>query len=489
MCLILLTCCSKNNGLNESIHIGSKSFTEGVIVSEIAAELLLAHGQKVTRHFELGGTRFLWDALLNGDIDVYPEYSGTIKEEILKKEFDQAPNLPLSEALKKYGISASTPLGFSNSYALGMKRSTAKRLHIETISDLINHPNLRVGISNEMLDRGDGYKALASDYGLRFKNVKGMAHALSYKGLEQNAVDVIDVYTTDPEIQMFDIKILEDDRNFFKKYNGIYLVRSDSSKTILPILDKLKNRIDNADMIAMNKQALIDKMPPNKIAASFLNKNFNFNLSAKNSPLLQNFWERTKEHIELVGISMMLAMMIGFILGIVGAKNEKLGHAFLSITGVIQTIPTLALLVFMLPLFGIGSTSAIVALLLYSLLPIVRNTMLGFQQIKTDLLESARVIGLTHFSILWRIELPLSMRTILNGIKLALVMNIGMATLGALIGAGGYGQLILTGIRLNDTTLILQGAIPAALLALIAQGAFYFIDNLLVPKGIRLETN
>ena len=155
-------------------------------------------------------------------------------------------------------------------------------------------------------------------------------------------------------------------------------------------------------------------------------------------------------------------------------------------TGVIQTIPSLALIVFMIPLLGIGNVPAIVALFLYSLLPIVRNTHTGLKDIPTPVRESAEALGLPRGARLRLVELPMAARSILSGIKTSAVINVGTATLGALIGAGGYGQPILTGIRLNNLELILEGAVPAALLALGVQGAFDLLELILVPKGLRM---
>jgi osmoprotectant transport system permease protein len=172
-------------------------------------------------------------------------------------------------------------------------------------------------------------------------------------------------------------------------------------------------------------------------------------------------------------------------LGILAARRPRLGAVVLSAAGVVQTIPSLALLVFMIPFFGIGATPAIVALFLYGLLPIVRNTHAGLSDVSPSLIEAADAIGLAPGARLRLIELPLAARSILAGIKTSAVINVGTATLGALIGAGGYGQAILTGIRLDDVGQILEGAIPAAVLALAVQGAFDVVERYAVPRGLR----
>jgi osmoprotectant transport system permease protein len=154
--------------------------------------------------------------------------------------------------------------------------------------------------------------------------------------------------------------------------------------------------------------------------------------------------------------------------------------------GVVQTIPSLALLAFLIPFLGIGAGPALVALFLYGLLPIVRNTYTGLTTIAPGLRESAEVLGLTPRARLVRIELPMAAPSILAGVQTSAVINVGTATLAALIGAGGLGEPILSGIQLRDTTLILEGAIPAALLALAVQAGFDLLERALVPRGLRL---
>jgi osmoprotectant transport system permease protein len=198
-------------------------------------------------------------------------------------------------------------------------------------------------------------------------------------------------------------------------------------------------------------------------------------------------WQRTAEHLRLVLISLAAAVLIAIPLGIYAAHAKRLGQLVMALSGVLQTIPSLAMFVFMIPFFGIGTWPAIAALFLYSLLPIVRNTYAGLSGIAPELRESAAALGLPRGVRLHRVELPMAMRSILAGIKTAAVINVGTATLGALIGAGGYGQPIVTGIRLDDTGLILEGAIPAACMALAVQALFEGVERWLTPRGMRLE--
>jgi osmoprotectant transport system permease protein len=197
------------------------------------------------------------------------------------------------------------------------------------------------------------------------------------------------------------------------------------------------------------------------------------------------------DHIYLVLVSLGAAVLLGVPLGILAARHEGLGQAELVAVGILQTIPSLALLCFMIPLFGIGKLPALVALSLYALLPIVRNTYTGLIGIDRQLLEIAGVLGLSPWQRLTRIELPLSSLHIMAGIKTSAVWTVGTATLAAFIGGGGYGDLIVRGLALDDLSLILSGAVPAALMALVIHGLFELVDRVVIPKGLRknLSTN
>ncbi len=205
---------------------------------------------------------------------------------------------------------------------------------------------------------------------------------------------------------------------------------------------------------------------------------------------MQNFWnfivekqgeifQQTLQHLYLTAVALLFALVLGLGLGILLARYKKISGTALGILGVIQTIPSLALLGFMLPLIGIGALPAIIALFLYALLPIVRNTYTGIIEVEKSVVEAAKGMGMSPRQILMRVELPLAMPTIFAGIRTATVINVGIATLCALIAAGGLGEFIFRGIALNNSNMILAGAIPAALLALL-------LDNVLalVQKNI-----
>ena len=456
-----------------TLVVGSKQFTESVILGEIATQALQASGAAASHRRELGGTRVLWDALRAGQIDLYPEYIGTISEELLPGERD------LFAALEGVGIRMGRPLGFEDSYAIGMRREVAGRVGMRTLSDLARHPELRLGFSNEFMRRHDGWPRLREAYGFAETGVRGLDHELAYRALHDGAIDATDLYSTDAEIRAGGLTVLADDLRAFPRYDAVFLFRKSLPPEAVRALSSV--HIDQQQMIAMNARARIDRVPEQRIAADFLGMR-----AADPEGLPRRILRRTVEHLLLVAISLAAAIVLSIPLGILAFRRPRAGQAVLAIASALQTIPSLALLVFMIPLLGIGAAPAMVALFLYSLLPIVRGTHSGLAGIAPEVRESAHALGLPPRAVLARVELPLASRAILSGIKTAAVINVGTATLGALIGAGGYGQPILTGIRLADTALILEGAIPAALLALLAQGLFDLLELLLVPKGLRL---
>lgn len=486
---VILSSFSTTAFAQSPLKVGSKKFTESVVLGEVIVQLAQSTGTPAEHLQEMGGTRILWNALLEGEIDIYPEYTGTIAQEILSGEkVDDVESM--RHALAKRDILVSAPLGFNNTYAIGMREEVAARLGIEKISDLRVHPELRFGFSNEFMDRADGWPGLRERYGLPHEDAKGLDHDLAYRALEGNSLDAMDLYSTDAEIRYYGLRVLVDDLGYFPEYKVLLLYRADLEtrfSVALAALKRLEGQVPATEMVAMNARAKLDKVPSGQVAADFLRAKFNTAVDYKEKKLITRLIERTGEHMVLVGLSLLAAILLAVPLGVASARYPNLGQLVLGAVGIIQTIPALALLVLMIPLLGIGAPAAIAALFLYSLLPIVRNTHAGLRDISVQVRESAEALGLPDGARLRQIELPLAARSILAGIKTSAVINVGFATLGALIAAGGYGQPILTGIRLDDTGLILEGALPAALLALVVQGAFELVERLLVPKGLRIE--
>ncbi len=463
--------------------VGSKTFTENYILAEILAQKIEDTGEvQVQRRLGLGATGIIFESLKSGQIDIYPEYTGTISEAILKdpslKSIEQ-----LNQSLAKDQLQISGSIGFSDNYALAIPQKLSQEKNILKISELANFSNLRAGFTHEFIKRQDGYEALMKFYHINLSNMKGMEHSLAYESISDNKLDLIEVYSTDAKIAKYDLKILKDDKEFFPPYLAVFVLRKDLMQKYpktWQAIRSLEGQINEEKMIELNAKVELEHWSFEKTAAYFLKKS-----SGQNTDLWQNLMKRTKEHLSLVFLSLLAALIVGLPLGILAAKLRYLAQGVLLTSGLLQTIPSLALLCFLIPIFGIGYLPAVVALFLYALLPIVRNTYLGLIQIDKSLIESAQTLGLSSFERLRLIELPLASPTIISGIKMSAVINVGTATLAAFIGAGGYGAIIVTGLALNNSQIILQGAIPSALLAILVHLLFEVVDRWLIPRGIR----
>jgi len=470
----------------EPLQVGSKRFTESYILGEILTQTARSAGVPAEHRPGMGGTAILFQALRAGAIDVYPEYTGTIAREILKLR-RPAELGELNQRLRRIGLEAGVPLGFNNTYAIGMRRGQAERLAIKRISDLARHPTLKLGFGHEFLGRRDGWPGLKSAYGLPQKP-RGLDHGLAYEALAQGEIDAMDVYTTDAKIMRYQITLLEDDRKFFPVYDAVLLYRRDAPQRFpaaFAAFRGLKGKIDAPRMMQLNARAELDKRSFAAVASEFLSGRDSIKrrslLAAVFAP---DFWRLLREHVFLVLASLGAAALAGVPLGIAAAKLRALAQPVLALTGLVQTIPALALLAFLIPLTGtIGLWPALIALFLYALLPIVRNTHAGLGGVPAGLRQAALALGLRQSTILAQIELPLAAPTILAGIKTSAVINVGTATIAAFIGAGGFGERIVQGLALNDDLMLLAGALPAAGLALIAHAMFELIERAFAPRS------
>jgi len=469
------------------VRVGSKAFTEGYVLGELLAQTLEDKGgPRVERRFGLGATGILFAALKAGEIDLYPEYTGTIAEAILRKpELTILPEI--AAALAPLGLVISSPLGFENNYALAVPAAYAEANGIRKISDLKRvMETVRTGFSHEFLSRADGLSAVSQAYGLKFAAGGAMDHALSYRGVQSGAVELLDVYSTDAKIKTLNLTVLEDDRHFFTRYQAVVLGRADFKATnpaAWARLESLKNTLSESRVRTLNYA--VDERGLSFRAAVREYRGLSAEASHYWREMARRIAGRTREHLELVGVALFFSVLVGVPLGILSARYRRLGRGILAFSGLLQTIPSLALLCFLIPLFGIGLGSALVALFLYGLLPVVTSTYIGLLGIETGLIEMAAVLALTPWQALVKIKLPLASRQILSGIRTAAVISIGTATLAALIGAGGYGALIVAGLATNETATILEGAVPAAALALVVHFLFDAADSLLVPRGLR----
>jgi osmoprotectant transport system substrate-binding protein/osmoprotectant transport system permease protein len=483
-CLPAFLNCSSASAADRVV-IGSKKFTESYVLGEIARRTLTNAGIPAEHRQGMGGTIILWQALHGGQIDAYPEYTGTITEQILKGSNPSSLN-SIRESLAKFGVGMTEPLGFNNTYALVMRRKEAEQLGIRTISDLRKHPDLKIGLTHEFLERQDGWQPLNRRYALPQRNVIGIDHALGYSALASGSIDVKDAYSTDAKIEQHDLVTLEDDLQFFPKYDAVFLFRLSMPPNAIAALRLLEGTLDQKRMIRLNAEAERTKSYARAADLYFENGSGPTDAMRESFPHKLSRW--TLRHLELAGFSLLLSILVGIPLGIVASRGGPIGQGILGFASIVQTIPSLALLALLVPLpfFGISVRTAIAALFLYGLLPIVRNTASGLQDVPRSLRESAVALGLSPMVRLWEIYLPMASRSILSGIKTSAVINIGTATLAALIGAGGLGEPILSGLDLNDHVTILEGAIPAAVLALLVQWFFDLLDRVLIPKGLRV---
>jgi osmoprotectant transport system permease protein len=431
----------------------------------------------------MGNTGILYAALKAGAIDLYPEYTGTIAREILKVDGD--PSLAeIDRALGSQGLGAAVKLGFNNSYALAMREDRARELGIRTLSDLARHPGLKLGLSQEFIGRGDGWPGLKRAYRLPYDTPSGLDHGLAYEAIAAGRIDVIDIYSTDAKIERFRLRVLDDDRKFFPRYDAVLLYRLDVPQRFPQAwraLRALEGRIDERRMIRMNAAAELEGRSFAQ-AAALLNEDGKPQVAARRNFLEllfgPDFWRLTGEHLLLVFASLAASIAVGVPLGVAAAKVPKMGTVIFGIVGVVQTIPSLALLAFLIAIVGaIGTLPALIALFLYALLPIVRNTCTGLLGIPRGTRQAAMALGLSRRDRMQLIEVPLALPSILAGINTSAVINVGTATIAAFIGAGGYGDRIASGLALNDNATLLAGAIPAAALALIIQGAFRIAER------------
>ena len=470
--LALVVCAAQ---AQDTLRVGSKRFTESYILGELLAQLAGAEHRP-----GLGNTAILYEALRNDAIDVYPEYTGTIARELLGTQ-ERLDLAALNRRLQSLGLAASTPLGFSNSYALGMRREAAADKRIMRISDLAKHPQLRIGLSHEFLGRRDGWPGLRTAYRLPQKP-RGLDHGLAYEALAAGRIDVIDVYSTDAKIERYGIAVLEDDRRFFPAYEAVLLHRIDAPERFPEAFEAFgKLKLDTKTMVHLNARAEIDKVPFAQVAAGYLGQSPGGRRTLWSALLAPDFGRLLAEHLGLVFGSLAAAVLIGVPLGVAAARYRLLAQPLLAATGVIQTVPSLALLAFLIPITGaIGVWPALIALFLYALLPITRNTHAGLTQVPAGLTAAATALGLARAPVFASVELPLALPTILAGVKTSAVINVGTATIAAFIGAGGFGERIAKGLALNDHTVLLAGALPAAALALAVHALFELAERWIV---------
>ena len=471
----------------DPIVVGSKNFRESYILGEALARLLRGEGFDARHTQGLGGTKVCYDALVAGEIDVYVEYTGTIAEGI--KNIDNPTWARLTVALAPDEVEMLPSFGFNNTYALAVSNAVAAARGLAKISDLADHPDLRFAVSHEFLDRGDGWPGLQALYGLP-QAPDGIEHSLAYRAIADGAIDGTDAYSTDGELLRYPLTVLEDDLGYFPTYLAVPLVRADLPPAARTALMRVAATLDDERMRAMNADAPDDAAVA-RVAEEYVARVRGANGAAAAVQATPRFWARlganTTRHLVLVLSALAPATLAAVLLAVFIFRIAWLARGAVYVAGLLQTLPSIALLALLIPLFGIGAAPAVIALFLYALLPILRNAVTALGGIDPTLRRVATAMGLKPAEELRLVFVPLAMPAILAGVRTAAVITIGTATLAAFIGAGGLGDPIVTGLSLNDTGLILEGAIPAALLAIATELVFEQVERALVPGHLRLR--
>jgi osmoprotectant transport system permease protein len=508
LALLLALTLQSGDSASRPVVVASKPFGESYVLAEMFSQLLEARGVAVERRLGLGATEIAFSALRHGAVDVYPEYTGTglvaILHETPTNDRAQVYREVSRQFRDRWDARWLPPLGFENTYAIAVRRPTADSLHLATLSDLARvAPRLRAGLSPDFIGRDDGLPGLQRAYGLHFQAVRALLPAVKYQALAAGSVDVIDGYSTDGLIARYDLVVLRDDRNFFPPYEAAPLASGNLARrnpAAIAALGELAGRLDVATMRKLNERVEVNGEPAAAVAHDELVALGLVGAANAAAPavspgdgesFVHYLWTRratlgaeTQRHLLLVLVSLLAAVLIAVPLGVALERAPRAAEPVIRLVGLLQTVPGIALLAFMLPLLGIGVVPALVALTLYSLLPILRNTYTGVRDADPSATAAAHALGMTPRQILMRVRLPLAAPVIFAGIRTAGVIAVGTATLAAFIGAGGLGDPIVAGLALNDTRMVLSGAIPAALLALIADGALAWAERAAAPRGL-----
>ncbi|HMG71248.1 MAG TPA: glycine betaine ABC transporter substrate-binding protein [Gemmatimonadaceae bacterium] len=500
---------------NRPVVVASKPFGESYLLAEMFSQVLESRGFSVDRKPGLGATEIAFGALRTNAIDAYPEYTGTgliaILHDTLPDSVTADPRAVFAHVARRfvdlYHVRWLPPLGFQNTYAIAVTRSTASRYHLRTLSDLAREgSHLTAGFTADFIGRNDGLVGLARVYGLKPRAVRPLAPAVKYQALASGAVDVIDGYSTDGLLARYDLVTLIDDKHFFPPYEAAALI-SNRLDTEAPgavaALTLLSGRLDEKTMRQLNRRVEVDGEDVKKVASDELaalgltgvtraKGSIQDAPSGQQSGFLRYLWDRratiaelTMRHLELVAVALFAAVIIAVPLGLGLERTRRIAEPTIGGLGVLQTIPSIALLAFMIPFLGVGVAPALVALWLYALYPIARGTYTGVRDADPDAVAAAEALGTTPTQRLLWVRLPLAAPVIMAGIRTAAVITVGAATLAAFIGAGGLGEPIVAGLALADTRMILSGALPAAVLALAVDGVLAIVERLVAPAHRR----
>lgn len=499
------------------VVVASKPFGESYLLAEMFAQLLERSGRQVQRRAGLGATEVAFSAVRTGAVDVYPEYVGTALVAILGDTVSAAmradPRVAFSHvatrSLERFGVHWLPPLGFQNGYAIAVRSETAARYNLRTLSDLAASPaRLTGGFTSDFIGRNDGWPGLRAAYGITLAGVRPLAPAVKYEAMATRAVDIIDGYATDGLLSRYDLVTLEDDRRFFPPYEAAAITSARlmaDDPGAVAVLSALSGRLSESQLRAWNRAIEVERRPIREVArealaaAGFGESGAPTDAATGSARAPTGFWrfmiERRAETLRLVGEHLRLvllalgaAILVAVPLGLWLVGRPTVATVVMQALGVVQTIPGLALLAFMIPWLGIGTLPAFVALFVYALLPIARATIAGLRIADPDAAAAVQAMGATAGQALLWVRLPLAAPVVLSGIRTSAVLTIGTATLAAFIGGGGLGEPIVTGLGLADMRLVLSGAIPAALLAVTVDAVLALAERLVSPAHTRTRS-
>lgn len=501
--IVLLGFSAASGARSDSVVVGSKNFEESRLLAEMFAQLLEARSSlDVERRFGLAGTQVCFEALRTGAIDLYPEYTGTGLTSLLERAPKNSASATFQtvrrEFAERWDLWWLAPLGFENAYEIAVPRKLASAHRLRNISDLKSMaPQWTAGLGYEFVERPDGLPGLQTIYGLDFAQVRPMQQALKYQAAEAGHIQVLDVYTTDGKIDTFDLVVLDDNLGFFPPYEAAPLIRSEVVRNhpeVILILGLLAGSLDETSMRQLNSRLQDGEEDEARVATDalldlgLLEGSNSSTQTSQREGLLHLMWSQrqrlvglTGRHLSLTAGALLAGILVAVPLGLFLEGRKSIAEPVIRAIGLIQTIPSIALLAFMIPLFGIGVVPALVALWIYSLFPILRNTYTGLREAAPEAVSAGISLGMTDAQALLQVRLPLAIPVIMAGIRTAAVIAVGTATLAAFIGAGGLGEPIVTGLQMADTRLILYGALPAAALALLVDLLLGWASNRLQP--------
>ncbi len=510
--LLLVWWLTPSLSLARPLVVASKKFPENALLAEALAQLLEQRGLSVERKLNMGNTALVFENLKHGNVDVYPEYSGTAQQflsashEIEQRTPAAVRRFVEAELRRRHELFWGPPLGFNNTYAIAVRAKLAQQHQLETISDLAafsHQGGLRFVFTHEFLARQDGWKPLAKRYDLKAEP-RAVEHGIAYELLATSQADAMEVYSTEGLIAVNDVVLLQDDLRHFPPYDAAYVYGSavGTNADALMAINSLAGRLTDERMRQLNHLVEVEGRSIPLVANQLLSEERLLAKSAMTQPAATGkagFWRlletqpdlllsRIRQHLWLTLLALMASACVGIPLGYGATRKRWLGFVSLSGANIVQTVPSLALLVFMIPVATLLSRltsgladamelAALGSLFLYGVLPIIRNTKDGLQAVDPAITDAATGLGMDRAQIARQVLLPLAAPFIIAGLRTSVVIGTGAATLAAFIGAGGLGEAIISGLAVQNYAEVLTGAVPAALLAIAFDAGFALLQR------------